>query len=78
MRSSAGDPALNRTSSVGAADSRRAVRTADPAAWVSSGLYSSSVTWKLVPPKPKLDTEARRGYGVRPGGRTHGRAAVFR
>jgi hypothetical protein len=34
---------------------------------------SSTVTWKFVPPKPKLDTDARRGVAE-----IHGRTAVFR
>ena len=31
-----------------------------------AALYSSSTTWKLVPPKPKALTAARRGCGARP------------
>ena len=34
-------------------------------------VYSSSATWKLEPPKPKLDTLARRGWDDE---RIHGRA----
>ena len=37
--------------------------------------YSSIVTWKLVPPNPKLDTAARRGWS---GEAIQGRAVVLR
>ena len=35
--------------------------------------YSSTATWKLLPPKPKLLTPARRGWSPP---RIHGRASV--
>src|SRR5262249_57498258 len=38
-------------------------------------LRSWTAMWKLVPPKPKLDTPARRG---RSGALIHGRAWLFR
>src|SRR4029079_18002931 len=38
------------------------------------GTYSSRVRWKLLPPKPKLDTEARRGWRL---SRIQGRACVL-
>jgi hypothetical protein len=38
------------------------------------GTYSSTTTWKLVPPKPKAETPQRRGAND---GRSHGRALVL-
>src|ERR1039457_5991823 len=38
------------------------------------GTYSSTTTWKLVPPKPKAETPQRRGANE---GRSHGRALVL-
>ena len=49
--SPAASVAPSSTSSVGAARRRKAGRAAP------AGAYSSSATWKLLPPKPKLDTD---------------------
>ncbi|ASU79094.1 hypothetical protein CDG81_13265 [Actinopolyspora erythraea] len=68
--SSRGVAADSTTSSPG----RASQRTAGRAPAVSS-VYSSSVTWKFEPPKPKLDTEARLGCSVV---LIHGRARVLR
>ena len=65
--SPAGVASESSTSSVGAVRSRHA-RAPGPT-------YSSSATWKLLPPKPKLDTDARRGCDA---SRIHGRLCVLR
>ncbi len=38
------------------------------------GKYSSTTTWKLVPPKPKAETPACRTW---PGAAFHSRSSVF-